>query len=222
LVTNCVIVANVAEDGGGLDGGTSGDNAATATNCVVFNNAPDNVHYEYGNPLITYCNIQGSWPGHGNIDADPLFVDPDGPDDDPNTFEDNDYRLTAGSPCIDAGDNTAVPADVLDLDGDGDTEEPIPFDLDSNPRFVDDPGMPDSGNGAPPIVDMGAYEFQGQTCFGDLDGDDDIDLTDLASLLSNYGTTSGAVYTDGDLDRDTDVDLTDLAALLAVYGTSCP
>jgi len=55
--------------------------------------------------------------------------------------------------------------------------------------------MPDSGNGTPPIVDMGAYEFQGQTCFGDLDGD---------------------------LDRDGDVDLSDLAALLAVYGTSCP
>jgi hypothetical protein len=55
---------------------------------------------------------------------------------------------------------------------------------------------------------------------GDLDFDEDVDLADLAQLLSNYGTTSGAAYEDGDLDCDGDVDLSDLAALLAVYGYS--
>lgn len=59
-------------------------------------------------------------------------------------------------------------------------------------------------------------------CPGDLDGDNDVDLADLAQLLANYGMTSGAVYEDGDLDGDGDVDLSDLAALLAVYGTTCP
>jgi hypothetical protein len=58
-------------------------------------------------------------------------------------------------------------------------------------------------------------------CFGDLDGDNDVDLADLARLLGNYGTTGGASYEDGDLDGDGDVDLTDLAALLGVYGTTC-
>ena len=58
-------------------------------------------------------------------------------------------------------------------------------------------------------------------CLGDLDGDNDIDLTDLAQLLANYGMTSGATYEDGDIDADSDVDLTDLAELLAVYGTTC-
>ncbi len=61
----------------------------------------------------------------------------------------------------------------------------------------------------------------GPPCFGDLDGDDDVDLADLAILLANYGTPSGAEYEDGDLDADGDVDLSDLAALLAVYGTTC-
>ncbi len=59
---------------------------------------------------ITYSDIQGGWPGEGNIDADPLFADADS----------NDYHLKseAGrwnpnsqswvqdgvtSPCIDAG-----------------------------------------------------------------------------------------------------------------------
>lgn len=58
-------------------------------------------------------------------------------------------------------------------------------------------------------------------CPADLDGDGDVDLSDLAALLANYGTTSGANPEDGDLDGDGDVDLADLAALLAVYGTTC-
>jgi len=58
-----------------------------------------------------------------------------------------DYHLLPTSPCIDAGDNWAVPADTTDLDGDGNTTEPIPFDLDGNPRIVGD------------AVDMGAYEL---------------------------------------------------------------
>ena len=61
----------------------------------------------------------------------------------------------------------------------------------------------------------------GAPCPGDLDGDDDVDLADLAQLLANYGTTTGASYADGDLDGDGDVDLSDLAALLSAYGTSC-
>ena len=57
-------------------------------------------------------------------------------------------------------------------------------------------------------------------CFGDLDGDSDIDLADLSQLLAHYGMT-GMTYEDGDLDEDGDVDLSDLSALLAVYGTEC-
>ncbi len=53
---------------------------------------------------------------------------------------------------------------------------------------------------------------------GDLDHDCDVDLTDLSTLLSNYGLTSGANYEDGDIDGDGNVDLDDLAALLSNYG----
>jgi hypothetical protein len=45
---------------------------------------------------------------------------------------------------------------VLDLDGDGDTAEITPLDLDGNPRFADDPNTPDAGCGAPVVVDIGA------------------------------------------------------------------
>ncbi len=43
---------------------------------------------------MSYCDIQGGWPGEGNIDADPLFTD----------IINGDFHLLAGSPCIDAGD----------------------------------------------------------------------------------------------------------------------
>jgi hypothetical protein len=87
----------------------------------------------------TYCCIQ-DWAGggEGNIARNPAFVDPDGPDDDPNTYEDNDYRLLPTSPCIDAGTNEDRMATAVDLDG--------------KPRIL---------LGATSLtVDMGAYEYR--------------------------------------------------------------
>jgi hypothetical protein len=92
-------------------------------------------------------------PGTGNINADPCFVDANGPDGIAGTEDDN-LSLLSNSPCIDAGDNNSVPPDYADLDGDGDTTEPTPLDLDYRPRFMD--GDCNDSN----IVDMGAYEFR--------------------------------------------------------------
>ncbi|GMU84061.1 MAG: hypothetical protein AMXMBFR47_39310 [Planctomycetota bacterium] len=56
----------------------------------------------------------------------------------------------------------------------------------------------------------------------DLDGDCDVDINDLATLLSNYGTESSATHDMGDVDGNGNVDLSDLAALLSQFGTVCP
>lgn len=114
----------------------------------------------------------------------------------------------------------ACDVDPNDPDGNGEVSadcQPngVPDECDLDPADPDGDGWvsPDAnGNGIPDECD----------CPGDLDGDWDVDLADLAQLLANYGTPSGAIYTDGDLDFDGDVDLSDLAALLAVYGTTCP
>jgi hypothetical protein len=61
----------------------------------------------------------------------------------------------------------------------------------------------------------------GDCALGDIDDDGDVDLQDLAILLSNFGAASGAVWAEGDLDADGDVELQDLATLLAHFGSSC-
>lgn len=70
-------------------------------------------------------------------------------------------------------------------------------------------------NGVPDVCDQ-------PPCTGDLNGDGNIGLSDLASLLANFGTPSGAAYEDGDLDGDGAVNLTDLSMLLTVFGSACP
>jgi hypothetical protein len=147
-VINCTFIDNDAGYGGGMF--SKVNSSPTVANCILWGDTPEEILLENSTITVTYSNVQGGWVGTGNIDADPTFADADG-------------RLSPGSPCIDAADNTAVPADTEDLDGDENTTEPIPFDLDGNPRFVDDIGTPDTGFGDPPIVDMGAYEFQGTT-----------------------------------------------------------
>ncbi|MBU0490223.1 MAG: DUF11 domain-containing protein [Chloroflexi bacterium] len=127
-------------------------------------------------PFIHYTLVQGSggsgagWDptlgtdGGGNLNANPAFLrQPNpGPDTVWGTADDDygDLRLQSTSPAIDAGDNGVVPTDTQDLDGDGNTGEPIPFDLAGNPRQVDIITTPDTGAGSPPIVDLGAYEVQ--------------------------------------------------------------
>ncbi len=166
-LTNCTFSENDAFlDGGGLYNG-SGLNNPILTNCILWGNSDSGgmdesaqIHTVSGLPVVNYSIVMGTWTGAGgtgNSASDPLFVDADGADNIAGT-QDDDLRIRDGSPAIDAGDNTAVPADTLDLDNDGDTTEPIPFDLDGTPRFVDISSIADTGNGTPPIVDMGAYE----------------------------------------------------------------
>ncbi len=132
--SNNTIAENSAARGGGL-----ADCEGTMRNCIVWGNtAPSGPQTAGGSLLVTYSCIQ-SWSGGGtgNTNDNPNFMDPDGPDNDPGTYSDNDYRLKPSSPCIDAGDNRAWMATAVDLDG--------------NPRIL---------NGRySDTVDMGAYEY---------------------------------------------------------------
>ena len=175
-VTNCTITQNVA---GIRAGGIfhNGSRNFIVANSILWGNTDTRSSVEgaqlfsYGYVPVNYSNIQGLsglLQGTGNIDADPRFLDVDGSDNTLGTVDDN-VRLDQRSPCVDAGDNAAVPPDETDLDGDGDTIESIPMDIDGAPRFQDVPLTPDTGSGTSPMVDMGAYESPKQQFLIDVD-----------------------------------------------------
>jgi hypothetical protein len=138
-VVNCTFSENTAVDvGGGLAANAGA--RAVVSNCIFWgnrarNNANEQIGGAGGDPtVVTYSCVQGGKPGEGNISLDPLFMDADGPDNIVGTADD-DLRPWPHSPCIDAGDDSALPIDITDMDGDGDIVEPIPFDFDGNPRI---------------------------------------------------------------------------------------
>jgi predicted outer membrane repeat protein len=155
-LTNVTFSDNSAWQGGAMynDGGYDGASSPTLTNVILWGNSADRggdqMYNDEAAPAIGYSLVEGGWDGSGitnwgstvtdnggNIDADPQLVD----------AEAGNLRLRRNSPAIDAGDNSGIPAGVT-------------TDLDGKPRFVDIPTVADTGSGAPPIVDMGAYEVQ--------------------------------------------------------------
>ncbi|MCP4543443.1 MAG: DUF11 domain-containing protein [Chloroflexi bacterium] len=162
-LTNVTFSGNRANSyGGGMYNYDNSD--PTLTNCILWGNTASisgtQMYNSSSTPVINYSLIAGGCPAGATCDEhfltqDPRFVAPLSATAAPTTT--GDYRLQDDSPAIDAGDNTALPPDTHDLDGDGNTTEPLPYDLDRTPRFVDHP-QADSGNGTPPLVDLGAYE----------------------------------------------------------------
>ncbi len=223
-VTNCLYVGNQATGAGGggaiwLGSSSSGTfrnvtvtgNSATVVaggvfntggtstfiNCISFANtgpgtvADNGIKSQGGTSTISYSDVQGLLTGAGNINLDPKFADVAG----------GNFRLSLASPCIDAGNNSAVPAGTT-------------TDLDTLARFIDQPTVADTGLGTPPLTDMGAYELQftAPPCPTDLSGDGATGADDLAILLGAWGT-AGA-----DLDGDGTTGASDLAVLLGAWG----
>jgi hypothetical protein len=109
---NLIIGNHTSYLGGGIssdcatlifDGNTIVGNSATSVggifchvtshlvNCIIWNNAGQ--QQVAGEPSASYSDIQGGYPGTGNINIWPAFVD----------TAQGDYRLQWGSPCINTG-----------------------------------------------------------------------------------------------------------------------
>jgi len=124
-IQNCTFSGNSAAHGSGALNAWLG---AKVTDCIFWDNSQPAIDGWQQELIVRYCNVQGGWPGDGNIDVDPFFVSSgywdqnDTPDDTTDDFwVDGDYHLKseAGrwdpvseswvlddvtSPCIDAGD----------------------------------------------------------------------------------------------------------------------
>ena len=105
-VTNCTFSGNSAYLGGGM---CNYHSSPALINCILWGDSPDEiVNAGDEEPVVAYSDIQGSYSGSGNLDADPLFADPGS----------GDYHLGPGSPCIDAGTNDAPNLPDCDFEGD--------------------------------------------------------------------------------------------------------
>jgi parallel beta-helix repeat protein/predicted outer membrane repeat protein len=174
-ITNCTIAGNRAERGGGVVGYDG-----PITNCIIWDNSP---HQLSGSPSITYSNIQGGWPGIGNIDAEPLLT--------------LDGHLRAGSVCIDAGDPNDDFPDQLDIDG-----EPRVMgtyvDMGGDEFFdTDEDGLPD----------WWETKYFGSTTAADPNADPDMDsytnLTEYEIYSSDPTVAAKIYYVDANQPDDT-------------------
>jgi len=162
LITSSTIAHNYADANAGAIYGSP-----TLTNCILWDNNCPNEPHIFGEPNISYSDVQGGYQGDGNTDIDPCFADPGNGDyhlksqagryaPDTETWAIDDVT----SPCIDAGDTMSPIGD-----------EPFP-------------------NGG--IVNMGAYGgtadasksyFGKPVCetivAGDINGDCIVDFTDF-------------------------------------------
>lgn len=202
-IVNCSFSSNNSPNGGGM---YSQSGVPAVINCVFRGNT---VNTFEGTMTAAYSNVEGGWSGTGNIDADPLFVDADGPDDVPGNADD-DLRLLPPSPCVDTGDNASVPAGIT-------------TDLDGNDRILD------GDNDLTATVDMGAYELVPVACPWDCDGSGDgaVNVSDLLAVLAQYDPDAPSSCTGGSCDYDGSgcVDVGDLLKVLAHYdpaGVGCP
>ena len=227
VLTNCTFSANSADRGGGMfngydssptlinctlsgnsaggDGGGgmfNGGSWPTLTNCILWDNSPNQI-LDDGSSPVTYSDIQGGYPGDGNIDADPLFADPSS----------GDFHLLADSPCIDAGNNDAPNLPLYDfegddriLDGDGDGTAIVDMGVDefvfSGPPVVEveidiRPGSDQNSinlgsGGVLPVAILTTDEFDAST------------VRPASVLLAGAATRRWAME---DVDRDGDLDL---------------
>jgi len=162
--------------------------AVTITNSILWDGPGEIWNNDNSTIRVDFSNIYGGFPGSNNLDADPFFLDPNGPDDILGTADDN-LRLHWSSPCLNAGDPCSLTAGQSDLDG-----------------------LPRRRYGR---VDLGAYETF--PVAADFEPDEDVDLTDLTRLIDAWLTHSLAGPFDPicDLNIDGRIDLVDFSALAA-------
>jgi L-ascorbate metabolism protein UlaG (beta-lactamase superfamily) len=105
ILTNCTFTGNSAYQGRAIYDFRS---SPSLKNCILWDGGSE---IRASSINVTFSNIRGGWEGEGNIDADPLFADPDNGDFHLkseygrwDSASDSWVVDDVTSPCIDAGD----------------------------------------------------------------------------------------------------------------------
>lgn len=152
-----LFACTIAENEG--DGVRLYDADFSASNSVIWGNLAGNIQTEsVATITISYSDIDGGWPGTGNINSDPEFY--------------STYHLRSGSPCIDMGDpGTVAPGTWADQDIDGESRSLTRCDMGFD-EFLDS-----DADRMPDIVETGTGVYSNETNMGtspllpDSDGD---------------------------------------------------
>jgi len=193
IIANCTFSGNFAkEHGGGIYNYRY--SSPTVSNCILWADVPSEISSDVS-PIVTYSNVQGGWPGEGNLNKDPCFAYPNNGDYhlksqagrwNPNSKSWVKDNVT--SPCIDAGDfNSDWTAELwphgkrINIGAYGGTPE-------ASLSLRDDVGNP-----------------------ADLNNDDTANLRDFSNFADEWQNKQFLLPED--LDRDGIVDCNDLSIL---------
>ncbi|BAY60356.1 polymorphic membrane protein [Calothrix brevissima NIES-22] len=170
-ITNNTVSGSLG--GGGIYGSVNLKNTIVAGNFNNYNNQGTGKDIQ-GTVNGNNYNLIGSLAGaSGTVGTGTDIVNPN-----PGlgTLQNNGgltltHALLPGSPAINAGNNSLIPVDTQDIDGDGNTTEPTPYDQRGLTRVVGG------------TVDIGAFEVQAATL-------PSLSIKDISVTEGNTGTTN--------------------------------
>ena len=203
---NCTFSLNSAKYGGGVY--SSSSSSPTLTNCILWGDRGSTSGPEIrgGTPRVTFSCVAGGFPGQGNTESDPLFLD----------AERGTLYPRPSSPCVDTGTDVGAPAE--DILG---TPRPQGAGVDMGVYEVLGEAVDTDNDGLPDYVELayfGSIQVHAPGVDTDEDGYDDY-LEELIDSDPSDGTdpatdgaVAGRVLTD---DRATAVDGCPVSAFLA-------
>jgi len=107
VVNNTIYDNKAGNQGGGLH--STQKSEVLIANCIIWKNSAaegSELNNDDRSAKVEFCDIQGGWPGPGNINSFPIFINPNN----------ENFHLSRHSPCINRASDQHAP--LFDFEGD--------------------------------------------------------------------------------------------------------